>query len=86
MIIGRPPLLTHEQEARLKDDLEFCLSQENATAEVIAEYLEFGKTGTVYQKLKRYHVHYYVKKFGIETSKAKPEHEDSWLTRNEYFG
>lgn len=86
MITGRPPLLSERQEARLKDELVYCFSMDGASAEVVAEFLEFGKKGTVYEKLKRYHI-YYSTKFGIETSIAKPENVAPWLMgTNEYFG
>jgi transposase len=82
MITGRPPLLTPKQEMQLREDLDFCLSQDNATAEQIAGYLEFGKKGK-YEKLKRFHVYYFAKRFGLKMAKAKPEvNEDElrpWL-------
>ena len=82
MITGRPPLLTTEEEEQLKEELKIAIEWEGCkTSGEIAEFLGFGMKGNDFaERLKRYHVYYYLNKFGLRIPQAKPKevNQRSW--------
>lgn len=64
MSFVRQPILTKQEEEQLKADLS-KLWREGYTASKISKILGFGITGTIYEKLKPYHVYFYRQKFGF---------------------
>jgi hypothetical protein len=64
MSFVRQPLLSAEVEARLKKEMGLMWRQGHK-AKDIAEALCFGEEGTIFKKLKPYHVYFYRSKFGF---------------------
>ena len=72
MVYGRPSILSPELEAELKDDLEWAITMNNATADQVTKYFQFGVKGTKYSMLSKHHFYYYIKKFGLQKLVPKP--------------
>lgn len=87
MVFGQEKLLTSEQEERFIKYLRWAWEEEGQTANQIAVQLRFGKAGTKYERLKKRHIYFYVKKYGLKKDKVstdKPTQQINPMFENFY--
>lgn len=71
MSFARQPLLKPEVETQLKKDMSKLWSQ-GISGRVIATQLNFGKSGTLYEKVKPEYIYFYRQKFNLPLRQKPP--------------